>query len=906
MNWSKYNYVNTKEKLEALDRFLITDNQVNYPVIALDTETNGLFLHKASVIGFSLAINNNQGFYLPLVEWVPDLTSKKTKSINKEKYEVYVDGHFKCVWTGKIYPEFFTPYEYDMPEFIPQYLERWFGSTNIILHNAPFDVNHIYTISKVDLTNAVLLDTALLSHVLNENSPNGLKETANEWKTELGINPHVMADQERRELGSSVIRNGGLVTKSGHPKTIWRAEPSFMCKYACADAFLTFGLYEVGVSKLERDFGEKGLTWFFEEEIMPVCKEVVIPMKRNGVRVDIEHFSKMEQEVKKKYLEIEDEIIEILTPDLGNFYKEHSIEKVVTEGKLVKKLIELENLKIPTKLDKKTGIYKETLAKKPVEEAYQKDPHWLWAYILGEGELQYSEESLRDIKQKIYEEETGKRHLFNIGSLDHLKWLFCEHYGIPAKSLPQTDSATKDNPIPQMDEEVLTEYMLPKYPWVAKLLTFKKLKKMHSTYISPALELNIDGWLYMDMKQNGTVSGRFACSGGFNLQTLPNIETEMETLKECDKCDSKNVELHYHIEALADRSCKDCGHVVKDIICSSVIKKGFIAPKGYKIVNADYSSLEPRCFSYMSGDEKLKAVYKKELDLYSKVYCDMFDKEGKYSANPKDANFLKKLNSGARKMVKPVVLAIPYGANKYQVATLLNKTKEVERDGKKVTVPDTEYGDWFIKTYLNTYKHLALYMEKMELECLQKGFVEAICGRRRHFQYAPKIYRTLRLKGLNHQDLIDASPSKLKTANCTYVSPNGILVKFTEEDLKGLMKEMGLSYEKCQTNEYWSYIRNLLKADVNNAKNFPIQALAGHITNRGMLETTRLYRQHNLDAIIFLQVHDEISTYVKDDEFLEQGAECLRIGMEENFYAKKIDVPMIAAPTVCTNLKDSK
>ena len=107
--------------------------------------------------------------------------------------------------------------------------------------------------------------------------------------------------------------------------------------------------------------------------------------------------------------------------------------------------------------------------------------------------------------------------------------------------LPQTDSATKENPIPSMKAEVLKEHMLEEFPWIESLLIFKKLRKLHSTYILPAIELNIDGWLYVDMKQNGTISGRFACGGGFNLQTLPNTDKEMETLKECHLCLSENV-----------------------------------------------------------------------------------------------------------------------------------------------------------------------------------------------------------------------------------------------------------------------------------------------------------------------------------------------------------------------------
>src|SRR5690606_28511502 len=134
--------------------------------------------------------------------------------------------------------------------------------------------------------------------------------------------------------------------------------------------------------------------------------------------------------------------------------------------------------------------------------------------------------------------------------------------------------------------EVLQKYFLKEYPWVKKLLLWKKLRKLQSTYIIPACELNQAGWLYMDMKQNGTISGRFACSGGFNLQTLPRAE-ELEV---CPKCKSDEIDITNPIELLSTITCKACGHVEEEIISPSGIKKGFIAPPGYKIVNADYSS----------------------------------------------------------------------------------------------------------------------------------------------------------------------------------------------------------------------------------------------------------------------------------------------------------------------------
>lgn len=899
MNFGKYTYVNSVDMIRKVDSYLInqTTQQPNFQYTAVDTETNGLRLWVASVIGFSFSVNSKDGFYLPLVEWIPDESSLKTRTINKVKYEVFEHGHFKCVWTGKTYDEFFKPHEYEKPEWLVPILERWFGKSQLIMHNAPFDVNHIFTLTGVDLKEALFLDTALLAHIINENSPNALKEVAKEWKAELGFDPSADANAEQLELSQSVIRNGGEVTKGGKAKTIWRAAPEYQCKYAAADTFLTYGLYEVGIQKYVEDFGVDALDWIFKTEIMPVCKEVVIDMKRKGVYLDIPFFEKLNTETSAKLIQLEDEIIEIINEHLDDFSIGDSLDDAISKQRLVKRIIQLEGLSIPTKFDKKSGKDKETLAKGVIKKVYQDNPHWIWGYVLGEDEIKYSDEKLLSVKKQLYFEVVNRRYRFNIGSDAHLRWLFCDKLGFSKTDLPQTDSATKEKPIPSMKAEILIEHMLPKHEWVSKLLVFKRLRKLHSGYVKPALELNIDGWLYMDMRQNGTVSGRFACSGGFNLQTLPRVEE----IDFCPECKSKNVVLDQYMELVTNRTCSDCGHYTTDIVTPSAIKLGFIAPHGYKIVNADYSSLEPRCFAYMSGDTKLKEVYWEGLDLYSKVYCDVFDDNKEFSAHPDDPMFLKKVNKKARTDTKPIVLGIPYGSSPYQVAIMCDKY--VEQRGKMV--PDESYGQWVTDKYLGTYKELHKYMEECEIQCCTQGFVESLCGRRRHFTWAPKIYRFLLSKGLDYKDLVDVKPWFIKKSSIDCTSNLGNKMIFTKEDLSALVKDLGLDHFKVSEGGNWSYIRNLLKADLNNSKNYRIQALAGSITNRGMLETTRLFKSKTPDSWVFLQVHDEISCYAKIDESTN-ASECLQIGMEDNEFAKLIDVPMIADPIICDNIKEAK
>lgn len=908
----KYNLVDTVEKLKELDRVLMDGGAPRYPLLAFDTETNGLHLYKATMVGFSVSTDSKHGYYVPILRWVPDEESRSTRSFEKVQYDCCWEGKLYCPWTNEFFDEFVKPSEFNLRErfpLIPALIERWFTKTNLVMHNAPFDINQTWINAGVDLTDQLLVDTGLLVHVLDENQPTALKKVAERFRVELGIDPWRAAAIEKKELDASIISNGGK------PGEVWRASLDYQSKYACADTFLTFGVYEVAVEKFVQEFGSNGLKWFFEDEVMPVCKEVVVPMKRRGVFIDVPYFQKLFKENEIKMHALEDSLIEELSGHLSSFALGKSLDEAVSNQRLVKRIIQLEGLSIPKVLDKKTGKYKESLAKAAVKKEFDSNPHWIWGYILGEDEIKYSEEKLTSIKKELYVEVEGKRYQFNVGSRDHLAWLFCDRLGLDKKKLPQTDSATKDNPIPSMDAETLREHMLPKFPWVSKLLTYKKLLKLQTSYISPALELNIDGWMYMDHKQNGTTSGRFSCAGGYNLQTLPRVDDELEILEACDKCGTDDVGIDQDIECIADRICLRCHYVLKDIPRPSAIKKGFIAPPGYKIANADFESLEPKWFAYCSGEEKIKEVYWKKLDLYSKVYCDIFDTEKQYSADPKDWNFLKKIAKHKRTWVKPIVLGIPYGAEEDQVANLVGAKTEkknwkgeiVYEDGKPVMVNDWKEGKRIRDAYLNTYTKLKTYMDQQDLKAVTFGYVETLLGRRRHLPFAKKINDVLSANGVDWKDLAHAPIWELrKGKEVNYRSlNNGNLVVLTEEMYEQIRESIKFKEESGREGGYWAYIRAMLKGDLNNSKNYPMQGGAGHTTNAGMLMTTRLLKAKGLDAWVCNQVHDEIMEYVRIDQ-AEQGAECLREGMERNRVSLMLDVPMVADPVVCDNLKESK
>ena len=878
----KFTKVDTQEGLEKLDKFLVKGNRHRHNLIAFDTETNGLHFYKNVVIGFSISTTPMNGWYVPLLEWEKTGESK----VSKKAGEHWPEGQFRSVWDNKIYPETVTPLDYHPPMFIKRYLEKW-TNTKLVMHNGPFDCNMVMYNMDIDLSENLFCDTRLLAHFINEELPTSLKDRSLIWKDELAIPVDSDVQGEQKELGASVIRNGGKF--SPRIKHVWRGDGDMVSKYACADTSLTLALYDLCLKKLQKDFSVKQIKLFFQDEIMPLCKEVVIPMQMGGVRVDTEYFKTLQKEISGLVDEYEDKVIKEISDNLEGFSIGKGIEEAVSKRRILKKLFELENLPLP----QKDG--KESLAKAEAKKAYKENPHWLYGYCAGEDELKYSKAKMKTIKDDLYREVLGRRYRFNPNSDMHLRWLLYTKLKNDKTSVPQTKTATKENPIPSCAAEVLEEFYLKKYSFMKNIMTYRKLAALNSKYVNNIVALDRNGWLHLITDQAGTVSGRFACKGGLNLQTLPRVENTAI----CTKCESTNLKISRKGSVIAHTQCQDCMNSVKDIICYSVVKLGFIAPEGYKIVTADYASLEPKIFSFMSGSEKLKDIYKKGLDLYSKVFCDVEGMHHKYSADKKDANFLKTANPGLRNMVKPVVLGIPYGAKAYKVAALMGFTKKVidRRTKKKKEVIDVARGTAWRDKYLNTYPELRDYMDKCEHEATKKGYMETIIGRRKHFKYSVIVQNILEDYGVTRSSFVDMPKSQLEAKEL----PNGL----DYLALKRFSTESGVEIFRILEKGGWLYVRNVFNHELDSAKNFKIQGLAAHIANKAMIDVTRLFYDNDIDGYIFLQTHDEIGTYVREDQ-IEEAEELLRIGMEENSFAKKVDVPMEAEPTTCNNLKESK
>lgn len=163
---------------------------------------------------------------------------------------------------------------------------------------------------------------------------------------------------------------------------------------------------------------------------------------------------------------------------------------------------------------------------------------------------------------------------FNINSPKQLGEILFEKMGIEGGKKTKTGYSTS--------AEVL-EKLAPDYPFVAKILEYRGLAKLKSTYVD-----GLNAFIFEDSRirckfnQTITATGRLSSSDP-NLQNIP-IRTEQGRL----------------------------------------IRKCFTPKAGYTFVDADYSQIELRIMAHMSGDEKLIEAYKSAQDIHRLTASEVF------------------------------------------------------------------------------------------------------------------------------------------------------------------------------------------------------------------------------------------------------------------------------------------
>ena len=245
---------------------------------------------------------------------------------------------------------------------------------------------------------------------------------------------------------------------------------------------------------------------------------------------------------------------------------------------------------------------------------------------------------------------------FNLSSTKQLQHIFFEklHYPIRKKT---------PKGAPSTAEEVLIELSLD-YPLPKVILEHRSLSKLQNTYIDklPEIVHPETHRVHTNYHQAVTATGRLSSSNP-NLQNIP-------------------------IRSAEGRR----------------IRNAFIAPKGYKILAADYSQVELRIMAHLSQDKNLLDAFINNQDIHKATASEVFDV-------PFDD-----VTSEQRRRAKAVNFGLIYGMSAFGLSKQLD-----------IPIPDAQK---YMDTYFERYPGVLNYMERTRQKAAEHGYVETLLGRR--------------------------------------------------------------------------------------------------------------------------------------------------------------------------------
>ncbi len=163
---------------------------------------------------------------------------------------------------------------------------------------------------------------------------------------------------------------------------------------------------------------------------------------------------------------------------------------------------------------------------------------------------------------------------FNINSPKQLGVILFEKLKLPYGKKTKTGYSTSAD---------VLDKLAPEHPFVAKILEYRQLAKLKSTYADGlAAFISPDGRIHGKFNQTITATGRIS-SAEPNLQNIP---VRMALGRE--------------------------------------IRKVFVPKEGFVFVDADYSQIELRVLAHMSGDERLIEAYHQAQDIHRITASQVF------------------------------------------------------------------------------------------------------------------------------------------------------------------------------------------------------------------------------------------------------------------------------------------
>lgn len=879
MNIIEKKYVAVRSKETAKQMF---DCIENADLLAYDTETNGLNPRTSIIIGFSVSSKPGEGYYLPTKVY-----NTETDSLD----DLYIDGK--------------------KAENLARLMVKSLVGKKLCMHNGVFDCEVTKNYYGVSLIESLHIETLVLTHTLAEDgafgygSPFALKSIAQWLQTEIGLDAEKDANEEQIALKESIKKNGGSVTKTN--MEFYKADLDILCTYGAADTDLTIRIVNYFLPKLK----EEGLwDFFFEEEVMPVYRQLTYPLETRGVRVNVSHLESLREDISKDIELYSSKVLDsLMSTKHGQFWvvskatekfpfktwdEEKQEFKIKKAGKnaqaVIDKYFELKGEQCPLPRHPKKPDQWHSI-KANVNKHFKENHPELYAF-LAEGDMEpleiLDENFFTHCSLSLWEEYNGG--YIKISSKKQLGEIVFDYMG--EQPLSYTDKGS-----PQFNDDFI-DSIKNKYKWANDVYIFNRLSKIKSGYFDRIYDSLEDGKYYFNYKQHGTISGRY----GSDAQQFP---------RPMEQGDDEPIVIKY----------------------SNEVRALFIPNKGHIFIDCDYESLEPHIFSSVANDEGLKDIFRNKHDFYSTIAIATEGLSG-VSADKKADNYLKKVDPSKRQRAKAYCLdgntkvknrdgsailkRIEVGDFVLTSSGYYNKvTNTFKRKAKtcliKTDISDIRCtldhkfyvgGNWieakdltpgcYFKSYYNSNKNPRLneiVLDELEIEVYDitvekehnfyaNGILVHNCLGIPYGMRAFALSKSLDVSVKEAQSLIDqyldAYPGLKKWMEWSnnFAIENGYIKSKVGRirhlnnlkrvcDAFGDMAEQLMDYNfrkelsrRYPEDKVMSAYRDY-KNGLNNAKNFQIQSLAASVVNRAGLGVLREFKKEGIQGYPVAQIHDQ-------------------------------------------------
>lgn len=537
----KYKTVDSKETVSELLSYIESND-----ILAYDVEATGINPRKDVIIGFSVSAKPGDGYYLPTKVYNPDKDCLD---------DLYIENK--------------------NAEDIAKFFVKELTGKKLCMHNGSYDCAITYNYYGISLIESLYIETLLLVHTVAEEgafgfggSPFALKTIAKWKQEEFMLDAEKDANEEQVALKESIKKNGGSVTKTN--MEMYKADLDILCRYGSSDADLTMRVVNHFLPILK----EEGLeTFFFEEEVMPVYRNLTYPMELKGCKLDISLLKEVRENIQADIVSYQDKVLNSLMKlkevqrwivksatdkfPFRVFDEENKEYKIKNKGKnaqaVIKRYFNMKGEKCPLPTNPKKPDHYHSIKKN--NHKFLKEDYPDLFDFLDTGNMEPLEELDNSFFTKcsmdLWKEDNNNLYI-KISSKKQLGEIVFDYLG--EEPISHTDKGN-----PQFNEDFV-ESIKDKYDWSEDLYVFNRLNKIKSSYFDRLWENREGDRYYFNFKQHGTISGRY----GSDAQQMPRPMEEGE----------------------------DHPVVIK---YSNEVRAVMIPDDGYVFIDADYESLEPHC-----------------------------------------------------------------------------------------------------------------------------------------------------------------------------------------------------------------------------------------------------------------------------------------------------------------------